>query len=402
MSTVPAGWVTDRYDPHSFTNVGTYQGRANVLGIQITSAEGFPNRPPAFQSTFYNTQGRQQLVNGGPGSVLGADLYIPASWGSEANGSFRTDMWGVVDDNSNNVVDYPIIGFTNNGGPPRFRAWNNPTSSWVDLPTPVMYDAWTRLQIQFTGSNYVYFINGVPVVTLPADPTATHFTAVIMQAYNFYGDPNLSNVNPVNYTAYWANAISPADDAFQLKYFNTNYGSGQIIISNAGTMSSGSNATDDSTGTICANFYTFDPNEEMQTCCSCPVTPNGLSSLSIMDDIMAQNLIVNPSSAITVKVLFTLKSTQNKGGECDPTQASFVNLAKGGLAWGTNLRAVSFQGSPPSTVSAVTETKFSQAELSIAELSKLATYCKYVKILGSNVTGICKSCQSGARGSIGK
>ncbi len=194
--------------------------------------------------------------------------------------------------------------------------------------------------------------------------------------------------------------LTPAD-AFQLKYFNTNYGSGNIILSNAGTMSTGQ-ISDDSAGTICANIYSFDPNEEMQACCSCPVTPNGLSSMNINEDILAQNLIVNPSSAITVKVLFTLKSAQNSGGPCDPTKATVSNLAGGGIAWGTNLRSVTFQGSPVTSVSAVTETTFSRAELSTAELSKLATYCQYVKILGSNVTGICKSCQSGARGSIGQ
>ena len=195
-------------------------------------------------------------------------------------------------------------------------------------------------------------------------------------------------------------AASPS--AFQLKYFNTNYGSGHVIVSNAGTMSTGGNPADDSSGTICANFYSFDPNEEMQTCCACPVTPNGLSSLNVNEDIVAQNLIVNPSSAITVKVLFSTKAGQNGGGICDPTQPSGANLANGGLAWGTNLRNVTFQGSPPTTVNAVTETRFTPAELSFAELTKLTTYCRYIKILGSSVGGICKSCRAGARGSIGQ
>jgi hypothetical protein len=197
-------------------------------------------------------------------------------------------------------------------------------------------------------------------------------------------------------------SVAASDNVFQLKYFNTNYGSGHIIVSNAGTMSTGNNAADDSSGTVCANFYSFDPNEEMQTCCSCPVTPNGLSSLNVNEDIIAQNLIVNPSSAITVKLVFTLKSAQNGGNACDPTKAGFLNVARGGLAWGTNLRNVTFQGSPPTTVNAVTETRFTPAELSAAELAKLSTYCQYIKILGSSVSGICKSCQAGARGSIGQ
>ena len=62
---VPTGWTTDRYDPASFSNVGTYQGRADVLGIGITGAGNLANRPSNYQSTFYNTQGQQHAITGG-------------------------------------------------------------------------------------------------------------------------------------------------------------------------------------------------------------------------------------------------------------------------------------------------------------------------------------------------
>ena len=109
---VPTGWVTDRYAPASFSNVGAYQGRNDVLGIGISSADGLNNRPGAYQSQFYSTQGRQHAVSGGVGSVLSADLYIPAAWRDGGSGNVRTDMWGVMS-NGVSVSDYPIIGFTN-------------------------------------------------------------------------------------------------------------------------------------------------------------------------------------------------------------------------------------------------------------------------------------------------
>ena len=57
FGSIPVGWVTDRYEPHAFNHVGTCQSWNNLLGIQLTSAEGFNTRPSGYQYTFYNTQG---------------------------------------------------------------------------------------------------------------------------------------------------------------------------------------------------------------------------------------------------------------------------------------------------------------------------------------------------------
>jgi len=53
---VGGGWVVDRYAPDSFNNVGTFEGRNNVLGLGISEADGFGNRGGQ-NSTFYATQG---------------------------------------------------------------------------------------------------------------------------------------------------------------------------------------------------------------------------------------------------------------------------------------------------------------------------------------------------------
>lgn len=202
---VPTGWVVDRYGPQSFSNVGTYQGLDNVLGIQITSAEGYTARPAGYQDTFYNTQGRQYAVSGGADTALAAALFIPSAWSDPSNGSVRTDMWGVMTDGAS-ITGYPIIGFTNYGGSPRYRVWDDTGGVWDDLPTPVTYDAWTAFGIIFTGSSYVYTIDGSPVLTDTLINGSTGFSATIMQAYNFYGDPSIEGANPVDYTAYWSNS----------------------------------------------------------------------------------------------------------------------------------------------------------------------------------------------------
>lgn len=205
---IPTGWVTDRYEPTSFANVGTYMGRDNVLGIGITSAGDLANRLPGYQSTFYNTQGRQHALTGVAGDVLSADLYVPASWADGAAGSVRTDMWGVMTDGSV-VTEYPILGFSNYGGAARFRLWDQDVPSlWVDLGASINYDAWNSFAITFTGTVYEYSVNGTLVYTDTTINSSTTISAVIMQAYNF-ADPSITGATPVNYTAHWSNTPVP-------------------------------------------------------------------------------------------------------------------------------------------------------------------------------------------------
>jgi PEP-CTERM motif len=213
------GWYTDRYEPTSFSNVGTYQGRNDVLGIGITSAGSLANRASGFNSSFYNTQGRQHLLVGGAGSSVAADLYVQGSWATPANGSVRTDIWGVMAntafDPSNvyaGITDYPIFGFTNDDeGGGRYRVFDGDVSGgWVDLAAPVVYDAWTAFEILFTGTAYEFLLNGNLVYTDSTINGSTDFRATIMQAYNF-GDPaNFPNAVVADYTAHWSNVTAQA------------------------------------------------------------------------------------------------------------------------------------------------------------------------------------------------
>lgn len=202
FATAPTGWAIDRYDPASFGNVGTYQGRSDVLGIGIDTSGDAANRG-AQNGSFYNTQGRQTAVTGGVGSVLSADLFINASWGESSNGFVRTDMWA-VGSNSTAVTDYGIIGFTNYGGAARLRVYDGDVNGgWVDLANAIAFDAWTSFDIELTATSLIYRVNGAQVYedsTIGTD----RFSAVIMQAYNF-ADPTLGNATTVPYVAHWSN-----------------------------------------------------------------------------------------------------------------------------------------------------------------------------------------------------
>lgn len=214
----PTGWVTDRYQPNSFLDIGPYQGRDHVLGIGISGTQSFTNRPPAYQSSFYNTQGMQHAVAGGVNDSISAGLYIPSAWRDAANGSVRTDMWGVMTDGSG-VSGYPIIGFTNYGGPARLRYWEDTAGLWVDLSTTINYDNWMDFSITLNGTGgYDFYVDGNVVGTDATANGSTGFQAVIMQAYNF-GDPSIQGANPIDYTAHWSNTPVPEPSTLTLLGF---------------------------------------------------------------------------------------------------------------------------------------------------------------------------------------
>ena len=180
--------------------------------------------------------------------------------------------------------------------------------------------------------------------------------------------------------------ITPPSDAFQVRYAaNLNIGDSVINITNAGTTNTATGALTN----ICANVYTFSPDEQLVSCCSCTVTPNALVSLSANSDLVSNTLTPAHPTSIVVKIAYTA------GTACNAANVSAANLVAGGRAWGSTLHAV-----PTSPVTfAVTETPFSQAGPSAAELARITSFCGFIQANGSGF-GICKSCRLGGLGAV--
>jgi hypothetical protein len=203
----PGVWYTDRYAPAAFETVaGPVAGRSNVLHIGISSADELSSRPAAYQSMFYNTQGRKYDLNHPGAFTLSADLYVDESWGNADAPYERSDMWGTMKDNGGNVTGYPIIGFTNQGQlGARFRGWDsvNP-GAWLDFSAPVLYDAWNTLAFTYDGlSTITYSVNGAAQGTVSVSGS-TQIGDVIMQAYNF-DNTNFGPGANQSYDVYWSN-----------------------------------------------------------------------------------------------------------------------------------------------------------------------------------------------------
>ena len=144
-------------------------------------------------------------------------------------------------------------------------------------------------------------------------------------------------------------------DAFQVRYaVNLNIGDSYIDITNAGS----------SGGSICVNVYTFSPDEQLISCCACPVTPNGLESLSARNDLISNTLTPAVPTAIVVKLLASTGSTG-----CNAATPTAADLVPGMRAWGTTLHLNTTTTTPRYDT---TETEFSPA--AVAVLESIARY----------------------------
>jgi hypothetical protein len=194
-------------------------------------------------------------------------------------------------------------------------------------------------------------------------------------------------------TAFPARTCGASSDAFQVRYAaNLDKGDSFINLTNTGAL----NGLDPA-GRICANVYTFDPNEELISCCACLVTPNGLRSLSAENDLIGNTLTPGKPTSIVIKLVADHKVDSNGNLVCNASTPTAATLVSGLRAWGTTLHALP---ATPVTYGA-TETPFSIAELSVTELQKLTSYCGFIQNTGSGY-GICKSCETGGLGAVGK
>lgn len=171
--------------------------------------------------------------------------------------------------------------------------------------------------------------------------------------------------------------------AYMANYGATANGDDVINITNAGALDGL-----DPRGTICANIYVFDPAEELVACCSCPVTPNALRSLSAKQDLISNVLTPGTPSHITVAMLATNGAAPNSCNAANPTTGTLVS---GMRAWATTLHA------GPAGGYVTTENIFQDAALSASQLLKLTSYCNMIQVNGSSY-GICKSCRANGLG----
>jgi hypothetical protein len=202
-------------------------------------------------------------------------------------------------------------------------------------------------------------------------------------------------------------AVFAQDGPFQVRYAsNLAVGDSVVNLTNDGAasttdglMSAGLGFQQD--GQLCANIYAYSPDEQLVSCCSCNVTPNGLNSLSAKNDLASNTLTPIIPSALVIKIV-----TTPGGSACTATSAATIPTSastlsgtayRGLMVWGTTIHALPVTPGTPATTYGVTETAFSQGTPSDAELSRMKNLCAFIRANGSGY-GICKSCKIGGLG----
>ena len=186
-----------------------------------------------------------------------------------------------------------------------------------------------------------------------------------------------------------------ADSPFQVRYAsNLTVGDSVINITNTGANGASlfGPGFGGAAGNICVNVYAFAPDEQLISCCSCLVTPDGLVSLSVVNDLISNTLTGVRPSSVVVKLISTLAGTGGSGTSCtnSAVAASAANIVRGLAAWGTTIHA-----SP--TGFATTETAFTPSTLSVGEIDSVTNRCR--NILGNGTGfGVCNSCRAGGLG----
>jgi hypothetical protein len=170
-----------------------------------------------------------------------------------------------------------------------------------------------------------------------------------------------------------------ADDTYQVTYYSnaniTGAPDAALRITNTGaTVAAGVSQN------LYAAIYVFDDSEELQECCSCVITPDGLLSESVDKNLTANTVTgIKPTRGI-IKVIGTTSSNP----------ASIPGLAHGLAGWMTQIQGsqINLTTSKWSGPFVANQSPLTFADLSAAEFAVLQSTCGYATILGSG-GGVC-------------
>jgi hypothetical protein len=136
---------------------------------------------------------------------------------------------------------------------------------------------------------------------------------------------------------------------------------------------------------LCANIYVFDARQEPTECCSCLITPNGLVTTSVKNQLTNNPLTGNVPADGVIQIISSLVPPQG----CDPTfglGGQIPELTNGPFpevdSWLTHVQ------NKVGTAYPITEGEGVEELLTVGEFFDLAVDCAFVQEFGSG-QGVC-------------
>jgi hypothetical protein len=160
--------------------------------------------------------------------------------------------------------------------------------------------------------------------------------------------------NSVYFVTYYSNALTAGAPAATLRLINDG---DQSTTESEGVPN----------GNLWASIYVFDDSQEFQECCSCKVTPDGLTSENVNTELLSNSLTRKINTRGVIKVVSSSNSA------ADPTNNI---LAPGLRGWATHIQRAT-EGF------AITETALADSNLSPTEDVVLESLCSFAITLGS-------------------
>jgi len=121
----------------------------------------------------------------------------------------------------------------------------------------------------------------------------------------------------------------------------------------------------DTEADLWADIYVFDDSEELQECCSCDITPDGLLSERVNEDLTSKPITgIKPTRGV-IKVI-----SSSTYGAAAPPGGNSITLTPGIHAWGVHVQK-------SGTRYDVTETQFADSNLAASELVLLQELCYF-------------------------
>jgi uncharacterized protein YjdB len=137
------------------------------------------------------------------------------------------------------------------------------------------------------------------------------------------------------------------------------------------------------TGTLCAMVYVFDQNQELNECCGCSISDDGMRTLSLLNDLTGNTLTGKKPRAGSIQIV---SSDPGPNPQCNPS-----SLAPLGEIVGSETNVQSAGGGNYQ----ITETQLDMVPMSAAQETMLANECGVLQQLGSG-SGIC-TCGTGGQ-----